>query len=690
MTRKYTDSINKFFSKVYIGISSLFFGELEYKLDQEVKKDLEYFKNEAFHKLGILFIVLGLIPIGYGSYLFFKENNVIAGMLELLIYFVVLLLLRSNRIKILTKRYVFVLCVFLLGLMLLFVVGPIGAGMIVIFSAFGLAACILNRRQNTIFILIGFFVFIVTSILFNLGFLDNMAIYNYGESWYIVAISTQCIGALFMVGINNLFKNIMNQAEEAEKSAKVILESEKMYKLLFESSGVLIGYYSPKGIIMSYNIRAAEYMGGTPEEFIGKNITDIIPEADANKYMIRITDALSSDTTMEYEDLLSFSIGEKWILSTFNKITNLKDEAIGVQIVSIDINDRKEAEDRLVYSSIHDDLTGLYNRKYFEEAKSKVDKDINVSYAIIIIDINGVRLTNDAFGFSEGDRMIIETAKMLQSCCCGNEILARIGGDEFGILIRSNEEEAEDFVQYIKSRCYEYNQALTNKEMDINLSFGYSLADMNKNLDKAQKEAMESLNKNKMLESKSHQNSIITSIMATLFERSNETKEHADRIAVFCNMIGERLNLSQNSLDQLNLFSKLHDVGKIGIDGSILKKPDKLNSDEWIEMKKHPEIGYRIAMSTPELKSSAEFILSHHERWDGKGYPQGLSGEEIPLLSRILAIADAYDAMTEDRVYRKAMTSEDAVAEIRRNAGTQFDPQLAELFVELIQEKLKN
>lgn len=152
-------------------------------------------------------------------------------------------------------------------------------------------------------------------------------------------------------------------------------------------------------------------------------------------------------------------------------------------------------------------------------------------------------------------------------------------------------------------------------------------------------------------------------------------------------MIGEKIGLSQNNMDQLHLFSMLHDIGKIAIDDRILNKPGKLTSEEWMEMKKHPEIGYRIAMSTIELKSSAEFILTHHERWDGKGYPQGLSGEEIPLLSRILGIADAYDAMTEDRVYRKAMAHEEAVAEIIKNKGTQFDPQLAQLFADLIQKE---
>jgi HD-GYP domain-containing protein (c-di-GMP phosphodiesterase class II) len=192
----------------------------------------------------------------------------------------------------------------------------------------------------------------------------------------------------------------------------------------------------------------------------------------------------------------------------------------------------------------------------------------------------------------------------------------------------------------------------------------------------AEKEAEEYVLKRKLLESKSHHSAIINSIMATLYAKSQETEAHAERIASLSKMIGEKLQLSQKDMDHLHLLSMLHDIGKIGVDDWILNKPDKLSQEEWAMMKKHTEIGYNIAMSTPDLQTAAEYILSHHERWDGNGYPRGLSGENIPLLSRILAVADAYDAMTSGRPYSKALSSEDAIAEIERNAGTQFDPKM--------------
>ena len=182
---------------------------------------------------------------------------------------------------------------------------------------------------------------------------------------------------------------------------------------------------------------------------------------------------------------------------------------------------------------------------------------------------------------------------------------------------------------------------------------------------------------------------MIASIRASLIEKNGETEEHCQRLIEMSKKIGEILNVTQKQLDELELLATLHDIGKIGIDDGILNKPGALTDEEWYEMKKHPEIGHRIAMSSPELAPIAEYILCHHERWDGNGYPQKLSGEEIPLLSRIISVADAYDAMTSDRPYRKRMEKKEAVMEIKRNMGTQFDPKIAEIFItEVLRQNL--
>jgi HD-GYP domain-containing protein (c-di-GMP phosphodiesterase class II) len=180
---------------------------------------------------------------------------------------------------------------------------------------------------------------------------------------------------------------------------------------------------------------------------------------------------------------------------------------------------------------------------------------------------------------------------------------------------------------------------------------------------------------------KSFRSSVINALVSTLAAKSEETEEHADRLRLYCDQIGKILGVSTKELDDMTLFAMLHDIGKVGINDAILRKTGPLTESEWLEMRKHPEIGFRITQNNVDLAPISEYILSHHERWDGQGYPRGLVGDEIPILARILAVVDAFDAMTHERIYKKARSREEAAEEIMRNAGTQFDPHIARVFV---------
>lgn len=348
------------------------------------------------------------------------------------------------------------------------------------------------------------------------------------------------------------------------------------------------------------------------------------------------------------------------------------------------ITNRKQMESSLLYYSQHDSLTGLYDRRHFEQTLSSMDRPDFLPLSIIIGDINGVKLINDAFGHAKGDHLIVETAKAMRSCCRKGDVLARTGGDEFALILpRTDAPAALAVLQSIQDTCERINQTIEKEAFRISIALGAGTKmNMDQPIDTTLQIAEKYMYQRKVLESKSMHSAVLAAIKATLFEKHEETEEHCERLIQYSLMIGRRLQLSQKELDELALLSTLHDIGKIGIPERILMKPGALTDEEWIEMKKHPQIGYRIANSSLELASIADYILCHHERWDGTGYPQKLKGKQIPLLSRIIAVTDAFDAMTQDRVYRKKMTAEEAQDEIRKYAGKQFDPEIAEIFLE--------
>ena len=227
----------------------------------------------------------------------------------------------------------------------------------------------------------------------------------------------------------------------------------------------------------------------------------------------------------------------------------------------------------------------------------------------------------------------------------------------------------------------------TSNELIIsNIALGTSTReDMSKTMEQMIKEAEDRMYRHKLLENKSSRSSYVSLLEKALFERNYETEEHAQRMRKMSVQMGKAIGLPSNKLDELNLLAALHDIGKIAIPDNILLKAGPLTEEEYETMKKHPEIGYRIAVLSPELAPIAEAVLTHHERWDGKGYPQGLKGEEIQVISRIISIVDTYDVMTHKRPYKDEVDEEVALNEIRRCAGTQFDPQLAQIFIELIE-----
>ncbi|MGM0366377.1 MAG: diguanylate cyclase [Actinomycetota bacterium] len=347
------------------------------------------------------------------------------------------------------------------------------------------------------------------------------------------------------------------------------------------------------------------------------------------------------------------------------------------------ITERKKAEEKLKYLSFHDCLTGLYNRAYFDEELNRLDTERQLPLSLIIGDVNSLKLVNDAFGHLEGDKLLKDAAMFLRKYFREEDVVARWGGDEFCMLLPgTSRQDAEKIAARIKDAC---TKTKSTRKIPISISLGISTK--NNNNQKAVnllKDAEDSMYKSKLIDKSSMFSSIVFSLEKTIHEKSSETKEHAHRLKTNALKLGKALNLSKDRLNELTLLAGLHDIGKVDIPETTLQKKSKLTKDEWEIVKKHPKIGYNIAQSLPQLAHIAEAILHHHEWWDGSGYPQGSKGKDIPLISRIISLADAYDVMRSGRPYKPAIDKKEAIRELKKCSGTQFEPRLVEKFIEIL------
>lgn len=355
-------------------------------------------------------------------------------------------------------------------------------------------------------------------------------------------------------------------------------------------------------------------------------------------------------------------------------------EVVGAVVVFRDYTEKKEKQDEIVYLSYHDQLTGLYNRRFFEEEIKRLDTERNLPISIAMVDVNGLKLTNDAFGHIAGDKLLKRVSKLLKTYCRSDDIIARIGGDEFVILFpQTSGKETEQIVK----RIYASARNSYLDQLVISVSIGFATKkSIEQSITDVFTKAEEYMYRKKLTESQSMRSETIKAILQTVNEKSEREQLHAERVSEISKEIGIMLGVSQDVLEEIEIAGLMHDIGKIVLDDSLLNKEGELTEEEYAQMKRHPEGSYHILKSVDSYTKLADYVLSHHERWDGNGYPRGISGEKIPFISRIIAIADAFEAMTSERPYRETLSQEEALLEIKNNAGTQFDPKIAEIFIQ--------
>lgn len=486
----------------------------------------------------------------------------------------------------------------------------------------------------------------------------------------IFPITTVVVGKLFII-----------QREQINQ-LQLTRFAEKRFRSLFEQAQIGICYLETDGSFINTNDYFNQMFQYTRDELMSLNIRDLNDKTEYNQnYALTqlLNDQDAVDHTVE-KPLLRKDGTTFWANISVSRI-RFNQEDIYMSTV-IDISERKKAEEMMHYLNYHDQTTGLNNRQYYESHIEKVDVDGNYPLTLIKIDINGMKLINDAFGYEMGDTLVKKVVSLIKPIVYNSDMFCRFGGSDFLIVYTKVQK------PYIDIIMAQINHMMTNETIQnikVSVSSAYAVkSSSEEDLNLVLKKAEMRLSREKLIDTSSMLSRTIEIIMNSLYEKNSREMEHSKRVSYWCEKIAQRMNLDSHIVSKLRIAGLMHDIGKIGIPDSILDKPDRLTEEEFNLIRKHSEVGYRILSAANEFSEIADYILAHHERWDGMGYPKGLKGSEIPIYARIISVADSFDAMTSDRAYRKAMSFQQAKQEIIKFSSVQFDPSVVKVFLEII------
>lgn len=478
---------------------------------------------------------------------------------------------------------------------------------------------------------------------------------------------------------------LVNAVERKRSEEELRLSEERFSKAYSASPNLMLIIGCSDHRVIDINKSFLNVTGHLRQEVIGRTVAELNLWTDLMAYSRVINMIQEQEVIHNFEIKFNKKDGQGGVGLLSADTINLSGEKC-ILFVMNDISQRKKVEEHLTYLSMHDSLTGLYNRAYFEEEMRRLGEGRHSSVGMIICDVDGLKLINDTFGHSTGDSLLVAAAGVIKQPFRTGDMVSRIGGDEFAVLLPDcDRHQVDSACHRIAFNVKRYNEK--HPELPLSISMGFAVCKgTSVSMVDLFKEADNNMSREKLHRSRSARSTIVQALMKTLEARDFITENHSKRLQDLVTNLARSFGLPDYKMSDLRLLARFHDIGKIGLADRILFKPGPLTSEEALEMQRHCEIGSRIAQSVPDLLPIADWILKHHEWWNGQGYPLKLKGEEIPLESRILAIADAYEAMTSNRPYRKAISKERAIDEIRRYAGLQFDPLIADCFVESLED----
>jgi diguanylate cyclase (GGDEF)-like protein len=478
---------------------------------------------------------------------------------------------------------------------------------------------------------------------------------------------------------NQLLENL--EAAQQKKS-----EAEADFQRLF-TQGYTGNYWStPEGEILRCNPAFAQLLGfDSVNALAGVTLSSLLKEATLWEQWRQ---ELGKKKKLEFEGQSWLRRDQKTLIASGKllAITDDRGEIVKVQGFLQDVTRNQSIEEDLINLQDRDPLTGLLNRQAFEQEMEKNDTGQSDPVGIMIGDVDGLKFVNDTLGHEAGNRLLVAAAQTIRNAFSEDFLLARVGGDEFAVMgLKTERPIFEQARKKIREAVVRYNGE--NPALQLSLSIGFALNDeAPSQVQEVFTQADNNMFREKLLCNQSIHSSVVQTLNKALEMRDFITGGHAQRIRELAEKLARSIGLPERSVVDMRLLAQFHDIGKVGIPDRILMKPGPLSPEEAIEMQRHCEVGYRIALAATDLVPIADWILKHHEWWNGQGYPGGLKGEKIPLECRILAIVDSYDVITNDRPYRKGISHGEALEEIKKYAGIQFDPYLVKKFCQVCEQ----